>query len=179
MPRVGGRSSSQRNDMAPDKTFVHPLIINGEAVTSGKSFPVTNPSTGEVIWHSSTATFSDVDAAIAAASAALPGWKSTRLTHRRDLILKAAEELQANREAIAEAMKLETAADDGWCGFNIDNAIQMLKGVAARVCSLEGRLPDSDDPSLTAMIVREPYGVVLAIAPWCVVAGHWSARVTD
>jgi acyl-CoA reductase-like NAD-dependent aldehyde dehydrogenase len=152
--------------MAPDKTFVHPFIINGEAVTSSKTFPVTNPSTGEVVWHSSSASFSDVDAAVAAATAALPGWKSTRLTHRRDLILKAAEELEANREALWEAMKLEIAADDGWCGFNVDSSIKMLKDVASRVCTLEGRIPDSDDPTLTSMVMREPYGVVLAIAPW-------------
>jgi acyl-CoA reductase-like NAD-dependent aldehyde dehydrogenase len=63
-------------------------------------------------------------------------------------------------------MKLETAADDGWCGFNVDGSIKMLKGAASLVCTLEGRIPESDDPTLTAMIMREPYGVVLAIAPW-------------
>ncbi|KAA8904190.1 aldehyde dehydrogenase domain-containing protein [Sphaerosporella brunnea] len=152
--------------MASDKNLVIPLVINGKEIVSAKTFPVTSPATGEVLWHSSSASLEDVDKAIAAATAALPEWKATRLSKRRDMILKVAEELEKNQAAINETMKVEVAADQGWCDFNISNTLEMLRGVASRVCSLEGRIPESNASDLTAMVVREPYGVVLAIAPW-------------
>lgn len=34
---------------------------------------------------------------------------------------------------------------------------------------MEGRIPSPNDPSAAALIVKEPYGVILAIAPWYVI----------
>ena len=153
--------------MKPDTSFTVPLLINGEATTSpkGTTFPVYCPSTGETLWNGTSASLEDVEKAIAAASAALPGWKTTKLSKRRDLMLRAAELLDEMADELKEAMKLETAADDGWSDFNIMNASGVLRGVASRVSSIEGRIPESDSDA-TVLVMKEPYGVVLGIAPW-------------
>jgi len=90
--------------------------------------------------------------AVAAASAALPAWRTTKLSRRRDLILRAAE--------LVEAMRLETAADAGWCEFNIAIASDVLCGVASRVGSIEESESDA-----TVLVLKELYGVVLSITP--------------
>ena len=50
--------------------------------------------------------------------------------------------------------------------FNLDVTIDMLKDTAGHISSLAGSVPALADPTCSSMILREPYGVVLAIAPW-------------
>lgn len=146
--------------------FISPLIINGVERVGPKTGPVISPATGKQIWSHTSASVKDVDDAVSAATAAFPAWKATQLKDRRNLILKAADALEASYDEIAEAMKQETASDDGWAAFNINTSLEVMRGVAQRLPSIEGRIPQCDDPNMTAMVVKEPYGVVLAIAPW-------------
>ncbi|KAF8533422.1 aldehyde dehydrogenase domain-containing protein [Trichophaea hybrida] len=152
--------------MQPDPSYTVPLLIDSKPITGPKTFPVHNPRTGEHIWNSTAASQADVSAAVASAAAAFPAWKKTTIPARRDLILKAAQLLEESGPEICDVMKLETAAEDSWCKLNLAKSVAMLKGVAGYITTIEGRLPPNDDPNVTSMILREPYGVVLAIAPW-------------
>ena len=60
------------------KLPVVPHFIGGSPATAaGRTLPVTNPATGEVIREVAAASREDVSAAVAAAFAAFPGWRST------------------------------------------------------------------------------------------------------
>jgi len=48
---------------------------------------------------------------------------------------RAAELLEASAAELAEAMRLETAADAGWCELNVAYASGVLRDVASRVAS--------------------------------------------
>ena len=67
-----------------------PLWINGAAAasTSLRSGVVTNPATGEVIRRVPFANAQDVDAAVKAASAALPGWRDAPPLRRARVMQK-------------------------------------------------------------------------------------------
>jgi malonate-semialdehyde dehydrogenase (acetylating)/methylmalonate-semialdehyde dehydrogenase len=56
--------------------------INGEVVvgTSGRTGPVWNPAIGEQQAEVDLASVGEVDAAVAAARAAFPGWRATSLS---------------------------------------------------------------------------------------------------
>lgn len=151
-----------------DASFVVPQYINAlPTPTAGaKTFAVNNPRTNEKLWSAASATLADVDAAIDAASKALPVWKRLTLTARRNMLLKAADAMEARAAELAEAMNLETGAADTWSRHNTDASVEMIRSTASRIWALEGRVPETDDPAVTAMVLREPYGVVLAIAPW-------------
>jgi malonate-semialdehyde dehydrogenase (acetylating)/methylmalonate-semialdehyde dehydrogenase len=78
--------------------------INGAATpgTSGRTGPVFNPATGEQVGEVNLANNADVDAAVAAAQAALPEWSSmpplrrARVMFRyNELILQHTDELAA------------------------------------------------------------------------------------
>ena len=58
--------------------------IGGEYVPggSGRTGNVYNPATGQQTGEVALATEHDVDAAVAAASAALPAWRATSLSRR-------------------------------------------------------------------------------------------------
>ena len=57
-----------------EKVFGH--FINGEWTEPGETFDVINPSNREVLARVTQGTKADVDAAVAAAKGALPGWQS-------------------------------------------------------------------------------------------------------
>lgn len=148
--------------------YVVPFIIGGEERRGGKTFDVVSPDTGKLVHQCALATQEDAAAAIDAAARAFPKWRDTTPGTRRDVLLKAAEVMNRRRAELAEYMKEAVGAAQQWADFNIDVAIDTIKDVAGRVSAVTGTVPSLSDPSLGAMILKEPYGVVLAIAPWYV-----------
>ena len=71
-------SAPKRSRFAPaSASEVRKLFINNAFVdaASGKTFPVINPATEEVICHVAEADAADVERAIEAAEKALSGWR--------------------------------------------------------------------------------------------------------
>ncbi|KAI5864765.1 aldehyde dehydrogenase [Durotheca rogersii] len=147
-------------------SYTIPLFINGDERLAKDAFDVTSPDTGKVVCRCSIATEADSEAAVEAAAVASSQWRNSLHAKRRDIFLKAAEVMSSRRQEMGQYLVDELGAQRGWADFNIDLAIDMFKDVAGRVVTLDGTLPVSSDPSLTAMVVKEPYGVVLAVAPW-------------
>src|SRR4051794_31742981 len=79
-------------------------FIGGEAVdpVEGQAEDVVNPATGSVIASAPLSTKPDVDAAVAAAKGAFPGWASTPPGERARALLKIAEMIEERGEEIAD-----------------------------------------------------------------------------
>ncbi len=144
------------------------LYINGEFVPSetGKQFTRSNPITGDVVTHAAAASLSDVDRAVDAAAQAFPEWSATSPGVRREKLLAAAENLKARAGDIIAAMKEELGATEAWAGFNVKLASDMLVEAAAMTTQIKGEIIPSNRPGSLAMAIRQPAGVVLAMAPW-------------
>ncbi|KAK3382860.1 Aldehyde/histidinol dehydrogenase [Lasiosphaeria ovina] len=143
-----------------------PFFINGEEVHPQTKFQITSPRTGEVIHHCGSATDVEVSAAVDAAANAFKTWKNTIPRERRDIFLKAADILERRKEELGDYLMEETGSPRQWADFNIGVTKEFLIDVAGRLSSLEGSIPTTEDPTIGAMVVREPFGVILAIAPW-------------
>lgn len=143
-----------------------PLVIDGGEVLSNDSFDVISPGTGEPAHKSSNANVNHALAAIDAGAKSFPEWSQTTPTHRRGIFLKAVDILEKRATELKKYMITETGSDDGWADFNLFLAKECLLGCASRIAGIEGRIPTTQDPSVGALIVKEPYGVVLAVAPW-------------
>ncbi|KAK4111868.1 aldehyde dehydrogenase [Canariomyces notabilis] len=143
-----------------------PFLINGEQVLPERKFDVVSPATGKVVHQCASATEAEVRSAIDAAANAFRSWKKTLPRQRRDILLKAAEIMERRKEELAQYMMDETGAAPEWAGFNVTMSKEILLDVAGRVAAVEGSVPPVADPNSGAMILKEPYGVVLAIAPW-------------
>jgi acyl-CoA reductase-like NAD-dependent aldehyde dehydrogenase len=88
------------------------LFINGEFVNSasGKTFPVVNPTTEEVICQVQEAGEEDVNRAVAAARDAFKPtaeWRTIPSSKRRDLMLKLAELIERDALKLAELESLD------------------------------------------------------------------------
>ncbi|MEG3085994.1 aldehyde dehydrogenase [Sphingomonas sp. PB4P5] len=131
-----------------------------------RTFDRRNPVTGAVATTTSAATVADVDAACDAAAAAFPAWSAVGPTARRALLNKAADALEARKDAFVTAMVEEIGATPPWAGFNLMLAAGIVREAAAMTTQIGGEVIPSDKPGCIAMALREPVGVMVGIAPW-------------
>lgn len=149
------------------------LFINGrwQPAVSGKTFPVVNPATAEVIAHVAEGDRADVDKAVAAARQALESKEWAEMTPSErgrliwrigDLIVKYADEL-AEFEALDNGKPITVARK-----ADIELAADMFHYMAGWATKLHGlTIPISvRDGHFHAYTRLEPVGVVGQIIPW-------------
>jgi acyl-CoA reductase-like NAD-dependent aldehyde dehydrogenase len=129
-------------------------------------FTRNNPLTGAPASNATAMTALDIPAITARAAAVFPSWAATGPNARRALLTKAAEELEARKDAFVDAMMNEIGATAGWAMFNIALAVSLLREAAALTTQIAGEVIPSDKPGCMAMALKEPVGVILGIAPW-------------
>jgi aldehyde dehydrogenase (NAD+) len=145
------------------------LFINGEwrDAAGGQTIDVINPATEEVIAVVASAEPSDVDAAVAAARAALDGpWGKLSARDRGKLLWKLGEKLFERADDVA---RLETL-HNGKPIFEsrqieIPSAAECLQYYAGWADKIHGETVPVRGNFLTYTL-REPIGVVAAIVPW-------------
>ena len=152
---------------APFKTR-YENFIGGQWVApkSGQYMPNISPVTGQVICEVARSNAADVEAALDAAHAARRRWGTTSTTERSNILLKIADRIEANLEAIAIAETWdngkplrETLAAD------IPLAIDHFRYFAGAIRAQEGSIGQIDNDTV-AYHFHEPLGVVGQIIPW-------------
>jgi betaine-aldehyde dehydrogenase len=135
--------------------------------TSGRTHTVVNPATGEGIHTYELAGRDDVDAAVAAAGAAFPGWSGATPGERSDALHRFAAVLAEQAEDFAYAESLQ-------CGkpiklsreFDVPGTVDNAAFFAGAARHLEGKSAGEYDGDHTSYVRREAIGVVGSIAPW-------------
>lgn len=159
-------ASSGTNGNA-ETAYQVPLIINDELVTTSATFPVIAPATGKTLWRASSASKTDALAALKAAEDALPAWRATKSTVRREILNRAADVMERRGAEGIELIVKETAALQSFSGFNLSVAVGMIRDVAGRITgSLSGAVQECGADGTSAIILKEPFGVVFSISPW-------------
>ncbi|UHG99535.1 aldehyde dehydrogenase [Pseudomonas sp. 7-41] len=144
------------------------LLIDGKIMSaaSGVTFERRNPLSGQVVSRAAAATVQDARASVDAAARAFVSWSQTGPGARRQLLLKAADAVEARVSRFIEAMAAETGASVSWGSFNVQLAAAILREAAALTTQVSGEVIPSDQPGNLALAVRQPAGVVFGMAPW-------------
>ena len=142
-----------------DKFFIDGRWV---APSSRETIDVHNAGTGEVMGGFPRGGAQDVDAAVAAARAALEGWRDTPAEKRAEYLEKISAGLKARAEELAKTIAQEVGmplkmADRIQAGLPIANFANYARLV--KEFPFETRVGNS-------LVVREPVGVVGAITPW-------------
>ncbi|MBI3493097.1 MAG: aldehyde dehydrogenase family protein, partial [Acidobacteria bacterium] len=145
------------------------LFINNDwrDAAGGKTIEVVNPATEDVIAEVASAEQSDVDAAVAAARAALDGpWSKMSARDRGRLVWKIGERLLERADEIA---RLETL-HNGKPIFEsrqieVPASAECFQYYAGWADKIHGETVPVKGNYLTYTL-REPVGVVAAIVPW-------------
>jgi aldehyde dehydrogenase (NAD+) len=145
------------------------LLINGEwrDASNGKTQPVVNPATEEVIAEVASATNEDVDAAVQAARAALDGpWGKMPARERGRLVYKLGEQLMAQADEVARLETLHNGKPITESRHvEIPMAAECLQYFAGWADKVHGETVPVKGGQLVYTL-REPVGVVAAIVPW-------------
>lgn len=157
-------------------TYLVPLQINGEEVKTTVTYKVVNPATNEVAWESYSASKTDAIKAADAAQAAYPAWSRTKVSTRRDIFFKAADIMTRRADELMNYIKAETGGDEAFTTFNVYASAEQLRDVGGRIATVVGQVPAYDKEDRSAMILKEPYGVVLGIAPWYLAGNRYLHR---
>jgi len=142
------------------------LFINGDFRLADKAEPVLEAGTGELLGDGASATEADIDAAVAAARAALPGWRSTSPDHRATVLLAFAAALHARAAGTTELVTRENGMPMRLSRGANGLFPAALLGYYAKLIT---ETPIEEiRPSTTGhtIVRREPVGVVAAIVPW-------------
>lgn len=143
-----------------------PLIIGGKDLHGPESFSVFNPENGQRLWEAGGASVKEATQAVDAASAAFPVWSKTKPSARRDILLRAADLFQAHVAELSDYQARETAADPAFVRWILKLTVDNLKEVAGKTSLVGGSFQPSEENGRSAVVIKEPYGVVLGIAPW-------------
>ncbi|KAJ5246106.1 hypothetical protein N7468_001089 [Penicillium chermesinum] len=146
--------------------LVTPLIINNESIVTELKFEVHAPATGELSGHCASASLEDVERAVATAKAAFPAWAKLKAYARRDILTNAAEIMLSRKEELIAYQREETGAGRPFAEKTFHLGVDFIKDFAARIPSIEGSVPSTTVEGEGAMVFKEPYGVILSIAPW-------------
>ena len=143
-------------------------FINGEWVAplDGEYFDNSSPIDGKVFCQIARSKEADVEAALDAAHAAKDAWGKTSVTERSNMLLKLADGIEANLEAIAIAESYENGKPvRETLAADIPIAIDHLRYFAGVIRAQEGGISQIDEDTV-AYHFHEPLGVVGQIIPW-------------
>ena len=140
--------------------------IGGQWVAGEKTFAVTNPATGVVIAQVADLTTADVQTAIDAAEAALPGW-SANTPHERGAILRRwAQLLMSHQEELAQLMTAEQGKPLPEARSEVATGASYIDWFAEEAKRAYGDVIPSIVAGKRYLTLRQPSGVAASITPW-------------
>jgi malonate-semialdehyde dehydrogenase (acetylating)/methylmalonate-semialdehyde dehydrogenase len=132
----------------------------------GRSGEVYDPATGEVIRRVPFASAAEVDAAVAAARAALPGWRETPPVRRARVLARFRELLEARRDELAAVISEEHGKTLPDAAGSLQRGIEVVEFATGIPHLLKGSWSEDVGRGLDCHSVLQPVGVCAGITPF-------------
>ena len=140
------------------------------------TYEIVNPATEQVVGQAPEATVADVEAATAAAADAFPAWSRTAPEERARLLDRAADVIREHIDELIPLVQAETGATLRVTQtMQVPTCVERFRRYARGVVESNViPLPPSEMPTtrarsgglISAMVVRQPVGVVACITPY-------------
>lgn len=150
--------------------MLHQLFIDGDWTdgSSGRTWVVNNPATGEILTDVAVAEAADVDRAVQAARRAFDQgpWPRMDPLERGRVLYKLADRIrqQLNELAMTDTLNIGKPIRDTR-GFDVPCAADLFESYAGLPDKIAGQCYGTLPDNIT-MQFREPMGTVAAIVPW-------------
>ena len=143
------------------------LLLGGSWVTGDNgSFPVHNPSCGQILAHVADASVEQGIEALDAACDARTSWAATSVRERADILNRAYTLMTQRTEVIARLMTLEMGKPLDQSRGEVAYAANYLRWYAEEAARNFGRTAIAPESGLQITTVRRPVGPCLLITPW-------------
>lgn len=154
--------------MYKDKEVV-PCLINGEPAELDESrlIEITSSAQSKVVGYAQSADVNTAHAAVEAAAQAFQTFSETSYEQKRALLNRAADELEARVEVLAQYQIAETSCPQTWARFNVLTAAKHVREIAASITiAATGEIPPMESAGPSCFVYKQPIGPVLGIVPW-------------
>lgn len=141
--------------------FIDGLWIQGH----GQPFESLQPVTGETVWDGNGANLEDVDAAVREARAAFAPWRRKSFAERQAVVEAFARQLEANKEALAHQIGLETGKPLWESRTEVAAMIGKVP-ISIRAYNERTGHSESDVAGGHAVLRHRPHGVVAVFGPY-------------
>jgi succinate-semialdehyde dehydrogenase / glutarate-semialdehyde dehydrogenase len=144
------------------------LFIEGKwtKAAGGRSIPVENPATGEMIGHVAHADRADLDHALEAAEKGFHVWRKVAAYDRAKLMRKAADILRERADAIARLMTLEQGKPFAEAKLETLAGADVIDWFAEEARRTYGRVIPARAQGIYQLVIKEPVGPAAAFTPW-------------
>mgnify|MGYP002716171456 FL=1 len=144
------------------------LLIGGEwrDSTSGETFDVENPATGEKLATLASANSEDATAALDAACAVQDQWARTTPRERAEILRRAFELVQERADDFATLMTLEMGKPFAESKGEVTYGGEFLRWFSEEAVRDYGRTATVPEGTLRMITRRKPVGPCLLITPW-------------
>jgi malonate-semialdehyde dehydrogenase (acetylating)/methylmalonate-semialdehyde dehydrogenase len=127
---------------------------------------VTEPASGATLARVPLSSAGDLDAAVAAARAALPAWRQVSVIERGRRLFSLRAALDARREDLARSVTREMGKTIADARAEVARMIEMVEAACAIPTTIQGRVAEDVSRGIDAETVRQPVGVCAAIVPF-------------
>ena len=146
-----------------------PHWIGGRAVpplAGASTAPVTNPATGQITGLVALGAAAEVGAAVAAASAAFPGWRDTALSRRVQILFAFRELLNARKDELAAILTAEHGKVLADALGEVSRGQEVVEFACGIPHLLKGGFTENASTRVDVYSIRQPLGVVAIISPF-------------
>jgi len=127
---------------------------------------VSNPATGETLARVPLSNEADVAQAVAAAAAAFPAWRRTPPEERIQYLFKLKQLLESHQEEIARVLTMENGKTLAEARGEVRRAIENVEVACGIPTLMQGSNLEDVAKGIDTFVIRQPLGVVAAIAPF-------------
>ncbi|HXE20850.1 MAG TPA: NAD-dependent succinate-semialdehyde dehydrogenase [Rhodoferax sp.] len=141
-------------------------LINGQWLKGASRFDVHDPATGLKLADVANLGPKDAEAAIAAANAAWPAWRSQTAKHRHAVLMKWFQLLMANQDDLGRLMTAEQGKPLSEARGEVAYGASFVEWFAEEAKRINGETLAQYDNNRRVLVLRQPIGVCAAITPW-------------
>ena len=146
------------------------IQVGGEwrSALSGGRREIRCPADGSLVAEIDEGGAEDTELAIGAAYDAFHHgpWPHTSSRERGDLLLRVADLLERDEEAVARAESLDTGKRLVESRLDVADVVRVFRHYGHVAGEEAGRVVDTGDPGVVSRVVHEPVGVCGLITPW-------------
>jgi len=133
---------------------------------AGRRGDIHDPATGRVSGTVDLAGPAEVDAAVAAARGAFPGWRDTSLSRRVQILFRFRELLHRDRDRLAEAIGAEHGKVLSDARGEVARGLEVVDFACGIPHLLKGGYSENVSTGVDSYSILQPLGVVAGITPF-------------
>jgi succinate-semialdehyde dehydrogenase/glutarate-semialdehyde dehydrogenase len=141
-------------------------LINGEWTAGAARFDVTDPATAQKLADVANLGAAETTAALSAANAAWPAWRSKTAKERGAILMKWFHLLHQHADDLARIMTAEQGKPLAEAKGEVGYGASFIEWFAEEARRVYGETVPTTDNTKRYLVIRQAMGVCAAITPW-------------